>query len=128
MRTVLGSAERSCDERLDLRQTGEVAGRPPLMVVEPRHGRDQLNLSPVDRRRHSDGVDGDAGPVRFAGLGLDRVERRRRLAVGDEQGDTRHAVTLALNNNDNDDKLEGPFFGRLPEPNRAWLLVVYFSR
>ena len=98
-RTVLRSAEGARDERLDGRQAGEVADRPPLMIVESGRRRYQLQFGAVDGRRHSDAEDGDAGLVCSRSFGHSRQRRRRRLAVRQQHRHPSHVLARALNSN-----------------------------
>ena len=100
-RTVLWIAEHLDKERLYWRQTGEVADRPPLLIAKSRRRRYQLKFGNVDRRRYSDGQDGDISLVSGQSFWQNRQRSGRWLAVGDQNSHARHARTFALDNNNN---------------------------
>jgi len=73
--TVFRGAERSGNQRLYIRETGEAANSPPLMIVKPRRRRDELKFSQVDRKRRRDGQDSDACLVSARSFGHNRRRR-----------------------------------------------------
>jgi len=99
----------------------------------------QLNNEPARRRlafkqtlvdSDSQSVNGVEQAVSDAVGGNDE-QRQTEQTVEDAEDSTtgrqRRSIAVAFNTHTQTDR-DAPVFHRLPEPNRAWLLVVYFSR
>jgi len=69
------------------------------MIVNPGRRRDELKFSRVDRKKHSDGVDLNAGLVRIDSFGHNGRAGGRGLTISDEYRYARYVGTLALNSN-----------------------------